>query len=48
MTSTSLSPMAAGAVGISFADLAERLLRSARLHVALPDQQFALKPGGTP
>lgn len=33
MTATSLSPMAAGAVGMSFEDLVEALLRSARLHV---------------
>lgn len=33
MTSTSLSPMAAGAVGMSFEDLVEALLRTARNHV---------------
>jgi D-alanine-D-alanine ligase len=39
MTETSLSPMAAGQVGISFEDLVERLLRGARCWV--PD----FKPG---
>ncbi len=33
MTETSLSPMAAGEVGMSFADLVERLLLGARCHV---------------
>lgn len=33
MTATSLSPMAAGAVGMSFEDLVEHLARTARLHV---------------
>lgn len=33
MTATSLSPMAAGALGISFEELVERLMRSARLHL---------------
>lgn len=33
MTETSLSPMAAGVVGMSFDDLVERLLLGARLHV---------------
>jgi len=33
MTATSLSPMAAGAVGLSFEDLVEGLLRSATLHI---------------
>ncbi|MSP56745.1 MAG: D-alanine--D-alanine ligase [Myxococcales bacterium] len=37
MTETSLSPMAAGVVGMSFDDLVERLLLGARLHVALPE-----------
>ena len=32
MTATSLSPMAAGALGISFEELVERLMRAARLH----------------
>ena len=32
MTATSLSPMAAGAVGMSFAQLVERLLLAARCH----------------
>lgn len=36
MTETSLSPMAAAVVGMSFDDLVERLLNGARLHVALP------------
>ena len=34
MTATSLSPMAAGAEGIGFDELVERLLLSARLHLA--------------
>jgi D-alanine-D-alanine ligase len=34
MTATSLSPMAAGAVGLSFEDLVEGLLLSATLHIA--------------
>ncbi len=33
MTATSLSPMAAGALGISFEELVERLMRAARLHL---------------
>lgn len=33
MTATSLSPMAAGAVGMSYEDLVEALLKDARLHV---------------
>ena len=33
MTETSLSPMAAGVLGMSFEDLVERLLRGARCHV---------------
>ncbi len=33
MTATSLSPMAAGATGISFEELVERLMKSARLHL---------------
>lgn len=33
MTETSLSPMAAGQVGLSFEDLVERLLQAARCHV---------------
>ena len=33
MTETSLSPMAAGVVGMTFDDLVERLLLGARLHV---------------
>ena len=40
MTATSLSPMAAGAVGMSYEDLVEALLKDARLHVDavyLPD-----------
>lgn len=37
MTATSLSPMAAGAVGLSFEDLVETLLGSAALHVPLPE-----------
>ncbi len=36
MTATSLSPMAAGAVGMSFEDLVDHLARTARLHVRLP------------
>jgi len=35
MTATSLSPMAAQAVGIGFADLVDHLARTARLHVRL-------------
>jgi D-alanine-D-alanine ligase len=35
MTETSLSPMAAGAVGIQFDDLVERILLGARLHRAV-------------
>ncbi len=35
MTATSLSPMAAGAVGIDFEDLVDHLARTARLHVRL-------------
>lgn len=38
MTATSLSPMAAGAVGMSFEDLVEALLRGARNHVAVAAQ----------
>ena len=37
MTATSLSPMAAGAVGMSFEDLVEALLMAARNHVPLPE-----------
>ncbi len=33
MTATSLSPMAAGQIGMDFADLVEAILRGARLHV---------------
>lgn len=39
MTATSLSPMAAGAVGISFADLVEELLRGATLQRAMSLQE---------
>lgn len=45
MTATSLSPMAAGAAGMSFEDLVEHLLRTARLHVPLPDVAKAATPG---
>lgn len=45
MTATSLSPMAAGAVGISFEDLVETLLRSAALHVPVPAEQRAAAAG---
>jgi D-alanine-D-alanine ligase len=45
MTATSLSPMAAGAAGMSFPDLVETLLRAARLHVPLPDPTLAAIPG---
>lgn len=45
MTATSLSPMAAGAAGMSFPDLVEALLRAARLHVPLPDPTLAAMPG---
>lgn len=48
MTATSLSPMAAGAVGISFEDLVERLLRGARLHLPRPDAARAARPGEAP
>ena len=37
MTATSLSPMAAGAVGISFEELVDRLARAARLGLARRD-----------
>lgn len=45
MTATSLSPMAAGAAGMSFPDLVEALLRAARLHVPLPHPTLAAMPG---
>lgn len=45
MTATSLSPMAADAAGVSFGELAEGLLRGARLHVPLPDPSLASIPG---
>lgn len=48
MTATSLSPMAAGAVGISFEELVERLLRGARLHLPRPDAGRAARPGEAP
>ncbi|MCK6503308.1 D-alanine--D-alanine ligase [Myxococcota bacterium] len=38
MTATSLSPMAAGAVGISFEDLVDHLARTARTHVQAAGQ----------
>ncbi len=38
MTATSLSPMAASCVAVSFEDLVERLLLSARLHVQVHQQ----------
>ncbi len=37
MTATSLSPMAANAVGISFEELVDRLARSARVHLSRMD-----------
>lgn len=39
MTATSLSPMAARVVGMSFEDLVERILLGARLRVQLPPQK---------
>ncbi len=44
MTATSLSPMAAGAVGMSFEDLVESLLVNATNHVPLPERAGA-RPG---
>lgn len=38
MTATSLSPMAAAALGVSFEELVERLMRSARLHLEPANQ----------
>ena len=38
MTATSLSPMAAAALGISFEELVERLMRSACLHLQPANQ----------
>jgi len=45
MTATSLSPMAAGAVGMSFEDLVESLLDGAALHVPVPDAAEVATPG---
>ena len=46
MTATSLSPMAAGAVGMTFEELVERLLLGARLHEARADQREAAPSRG--
>ena len=43
MTATSLSPMAADAVGISFEELVDRVARSARLHLARHDGRQELE-----
>lgn len=45
MTATSLSPMAAGAVGMSFEDLVESLLDGAALHVPVPEAAEVATPG---
>ncbi len=45
MTATSLSPMAAGAVGMSFEDLVEALLQSATNHVPLPEASAVAATG---
>ncbi len=48
MTATSLSPMAAGAVGIDFGALVEILLEGASLHVARAAPADMARPGGSP
>ena len=48
MTATSLSPMAAREVGLSFEDLVESLLLAARLHVQREDPAAVAAPGKTP
>jgi D-alanine-D-alanine ligase len=45
MTATSLSPMAAGAIGMSFEDLVETLLLGARLYLQRAPQAQQAKPG---
>jgi len=45
MTATSLSPMAAGAVGLSFEDLVEAVLRGATLHTRRADPDRVAIPG---
>jgi D-alanine-D-alanine ligase len=44
MTATSLSPMAAAAVGISFEDLVDRVAQSARLHLVRQDDRQDIDP----
>ena len=45
MTATSLSPMAAGAVGMSFGALVERILLAATLHTRRADPERVARPG---
>ena len=45
MTATSLSPMAAGAVGLRFEDLVEAVLRGATLHTRRADPDRVAVPG---
>lgn len=45
MTATSLSPMAAGAVGLSFPGLVERVLQAATLHTRRADPERVARPG---
>lgn len=45
MTATSLSPMAAGARGIDFAQLVEHIARNATLHVPVAQAKDTLQPG---